>query len=268
LNDPKPIADFLERSFQEKSPTPPDFVAGAKFERHSYYALTSTFESYPQDGWYITKRGAAFAPTYDRYEVSLGYPVPVTIIAPRQAAAGRPWVFRAGYVSRDARVDQELLARGFHIVVGPLGFNSEGPEPADWDRLYKYLTDHGFSARPVMEGEGGAAGPVYEWSINNPDKVACIYSENAILRAPGVKAQPIDNLAPLAKAGVALMDVCGSLDPALNEQTRVLERRYKDMNGSITVLIEEGVGHFTNGPRDPRPIVDFIVSQVSRQPKP
>ena len=53
-----------------------------------------------------------------------------------------------------------------------------------------------------MEGAGGAAGAVYAWAIENPDKVSCIYAENPILHTGGVKIQPLDNLAPLAKAGV------------------------------------------------------------------
>jgi hypothetical protein len=33
------------------------------------------------------------------------------------------------------------------------------------------------------------------------------------------KTQPIDNLAPLAKAGVPILHDCGSLDPWLKERT-------------------------------------------------
>ena len=42
------------------------------------------------------------------------------------------------------------------------------------------------------------------------------------------KAQPLDNLAVLARAGVPVLHVCGSLDPLLASQTRVAEQRYKD----------------------------------------
>jgi len=42
---------------------------------------------------------------------------------------------------------------------------------------------------------------------------------------------PLDNLAPLAKAGVPLLQVCGSLDPQLADNTRVLEKRYKELAG-------------------------------------
>ena len=56
------------------------------------------------------------------------------------------------------------------------------------------------------------------------------------------------------------MHVCGSLDPALDEQTRVAEKRYKEMNGSITVIIQEGEGHYPTAPKDPKPVIEFILS--------
>ena len=65
------------------------------------------------------------------------------------------------------------------------------------------------------------------------------------------KSPPIDNLAPLAKAGVPILHDCGSLDPWLNDQTRVVEKRYKELGGQITVIVREGEGHFPLAPKDP-----------------
>ena len=49
-------------------------------------------------------------------------------------------------------------------------------------------------------------------AIANPDKVSCIYAENPLLRSHMSKAQPIDNLAPLAKAGVPMLPVLAGAD--------------------------------------------------------
>ena len=161
-------------------------------------------------------------------------------------------------------VDQSLLAKGFHIVIAPLTAQS-GAVREQWDATYKFLTDHGFSKKPVMEGTGTAAGEAYAWAIENPDKVACIYGRNPVLRSLMSKTPPLDNLAPLAKAGVPLLHVCGSLDPWLDDQTRVVEKRYKELGGPITVLVKEGEGHFPIAPKDPKPIVDFILSHQEPQ---
>jgi hypothetical protein len=72
--------------------------------------------------------------------------------------------------------------------------------------------------------------------------------------------QPIDNLAPLAKAGVPILPDRGSLDPWLRGHTRVVEKRYKELGGKITVLVTEGEGHFPVSRKDPKPVVDFILS--------
>jgi pimeloyl-ACP methyl ester carboxylesterase len=152
-----------------------------------------------------------------------------------------------------------LLAKGFHIVVGPVPYNSDGPLRAHWDTVYRHLTEHGFSRKPVLEGAGAAAGEAYAWAIENPDKVACVYGENPILHSHLAKTQPLDNLAPLAKAGVPLLHVCGSADPWLKDQTGVVEKRYKELGGKITVIIKEGEGHLPTAPRETKPVVDFIL---------
>ena len=60
-----------------------------------------------------------------------------------------------------------------------------------------------------------------------------------------------------------LLHVCGSLDPALGAQTRVVEKRFKELGGSITVIMKEGEGHYPLAPRNPKPVVDFIVGKAN-----
>jgi len=188
------------------------------------------------------------------------------VIVPKAEAPDRPWGFRSDFVNRDATVDLALLAKGFHIVTGPVPFNADGPRRADWDAVYKHLVDHGFSRNPVMEGAGMAAGEAYAWAIENPDKVSCIYGENPVLRSNLSKKQPLDNLAPLANARVPILHVCGSLDLWLNDQTRVAESRYKELGGKITVIVNEGEGHYPLAPKNPQLMVDFIVTNfLARQ---
>ena len=87
------------------------------------------------------------------------------------------------------------------------------------------------------------------------------------------KAQPLDNLAVLAKAGVPVLHVCGSLDPMYASQTQEAEKRYKELGATMTVIVQEGLGHYPTAPKDPKPVVDFIVGHqrpktASRQPIP
>ncbi len=255
LRNPKPIADFIEQSVQAvRSPAPA--FAGDKFTRASYYSSENFFRNYPDEDTYITCRGPLFSPCYDRYEFSVqGTSMTTTVIAPRTVAAGMPWVYRAGFVFRDAKVDQELLAKGFHIVTGPVGVSFV---VKDWNTAYEYLTGHGFSKKPAMEGAGGGGGEVYAWATENPDKVSCVYAENPRMYSALAKTQPLDNLAPLAKANVPLLHVCGSLDPWFKDNTLEVEKRYKKLGGKIQVIVKQGKGHYPLAPEDPAPVVDFV----------
>jgi pimeloyl-ACP methyl ester carboxylesterase len=264
LKDPTPIADFIEQSVKEIKTAPPAF-AGDDFVKNYYYSVTNFYRYYPSEENYLTVRGPLFTACYDRYQIeltNLNVDAFTTVIAPKVAAPGNPWVFRADFVKQDAVIDQALLAKGFYIVTGAVPYNADGPDMKQWNTIYKYLTGHGFSKKPVMEGDGGAAGEAYAWAIANPDKVSCIYAENPVMHSNTAKIQPLDNLAPLAKAGVPVLHVCGSLDPWLKDNTLVVEKRYKKLGGKITVIIRKGEGHYPLQADDPKPIVDFITAQA------
>src|SRR5258706_541904 len=109
---------------------------------------------------------------------------------------------------------------------------------------------------------GTAAGEAYAWAIENPDKVACIVGRNPALRSLMSKTAPLENLGPLAKAGVPLLHVCDKTDPWFNDQTKVVEQRYKDLGGKITVIINENDSRSPLAAADQIRVVDFIVGKA------
>ena len=262
LRDPSPIADFIERSVQPVINNPPAWLSG-RTTKSSFYSIGNTYRDFPKESTFVTTRGPWFSENYDRYSFELaGVEGSINVIIPKTAAPGKPWVFRSEFVSRDAAVDLALLAKGFHIVTGPVPYNADGPSLAQWNSVHQHLVAHGFSPTPVMESAGRAAGDAYAWAIANPTKVSCIYAENPVLRSHMAKLPILDSLAPLAKAGVPLLHVCGGLDPAFNEHTRILEKRYQELGGAITVIVKEGEGHYPLAPNDPKPVVDFITQRA------
>jgi len=266
LRDPGPIADWIVEHTRTSGGRPA--FAGENFMKSYYYSLVSSYSYLKEEKTYVTCRGPGFTECYDRYDAKTDSQWGLTgmaVIVPKATAPGKPWVFRADPIGRDAAVDQVLLARGFHIVVAPLVAQA-GPVRQQWDATYKLLVDHGFSRKPVMEGAGTAAGEAYAWAIENPDKVSCIYGENPALRSLMSKAPPLDHLDSLAKAGVPLIHACGSLDPWLDDQTRVAEKRHKELGGQIRVIVDEGKGHYPTAPRDPKPVVEFILAQQKEPP--
>src|ERR1700688_3835443 len=260
LQNAKPIADWIEQHMTPSTDNRPAFV-DATFTKGYYYSLEPSFIYLKEEDTYATARGPGFTECYDRYDgptsgkFKMGG---ISIIVPKTVAVGKPWVFTGDHIERDATVEQALLAKGYHILIlSPLG---SGMSRKEWDDAYKLLVDNGFSKKPVLKGTGAKAGEAYAWAVANPGKVSCIYARNPLMKSlMAGKQQPIDNLAALAKAGVPVLHDCGALDPWLDNQTRVVEKRYKELGGKITVIVRAGQGHFPLSPKDPKSVVDFIV---------
>jgi alpha-beta hydrolase superfamily lysophospholipase len=70
----------------------------------------------------------------------------------------------------------------------------------------------------------------------------------------------VDNLAPLAKAKISILSVCGDADKVvpIEENTRLVEQRYKALGGHIEVIVKPGCDHHPHSLKDPAPIVEFV----------
>jgi pimeloyl-ACP methyl ester carboxylesterase len=260
LIDPTPIADWMEQHMHPIDTNRPAF-ADATYSKTHYYSLENSYIYLKKEKTYATVRGPGYVPSYDRY-TSPGtgnfHADAMSIVVPEKPAPGKLWVFHPSFLDRDSAVALALLARGYYIVLPPI--SGSGAVQKEWDEVYKRMVDNGFSTKVAMEGTGAKAGESYAWAIANPDKVSVIYARNPYLHSLMSKTQPLDNLAPLAKAGVPILHDCGSLDPWLEGQTRVAEKRYKELGGNFTVLVTQGESHFPLSRKDPKPVVDFILS--------
>jgi hypothetical protein len=264
LRNPKPIADWIEQHLLPATSSQRPAFADDTYIKSYYYSLESTNIHLKEEKIYANCRGPGFIECFDRYDAKTESQWGVTglaVIVPKTAAPGKPWVFRADALGRDAAIDQTLLSRGFHLVIAPLT-SQAGPVKTQWNAAYKLLTTHGFSAKPILEGTGTAAGEAYAWALENPDKVACILGRNPALRSLMSSAPLLDNLAPLAKAGVPLLHVCDRNDPWFEEQTKVVQQRYRGLGGSITVIVNQNDGSALAW-ADRTRAVDLLVAQAA-----
>ena len=214
------------------------------------------------------------------------------IVAPKAAAKGRPWIWRARFFGHEPQTDIALLNKGFHVVYMDVANLFGAPKAvAHWNAFYAYLTGkHGFAKKAALEGMSRGGLIIYNWAAANPDKVACIYGDapvcdfkswpgkrgggtwQACLKAYGLteeqalayKGNPIDNLAPLAKAKVPLLNICGGADKVVPvaENTAILQERYEKLGGPITVIVKDGVGHHPHSLKDPSRIVAFVLKHT------
>lgn len=218
------------------------------------------------------------------------------VVEPKQAAPGNPWTwcmeFPDAFTERTGVPD--LLAKGFfhcHIVVG----NTHGCPAAlkHFDAFYQAIVAKGLAKKGTLIGISRGGLYAYNWASRNTDKVACIYGDapvcdfkswpggkgkgkgsagdwSALIKNYGFKDEaealaykgnPVDSLAPLAKAKIPLIHVVGDADDVVPaaENTAIIEQRYKALGGEIVVIHKPGVGHHPHGLDKPQPVVDFIL---------
>lgn len=215
------------------------------------------------------------------------------VVAPKEVAAGKPWVWRARFFGHEPQADLALLALGYHIAYCDVGNLFGSPKAVGhWNAFYAEMTEkHGFARKVALEGMSRGGLIIYNWAAANPEKVACLYGDapvcdfkswpggkgsgkgggkawNTCLNAYGFdeaaalayKGNPIDRLEPLAQAKIPILHVIGGADDVVPpaENSDIVEKGYKALGGDITVIRKEGVGHHPHALKDPAPIVEFV----------
>lgn len=222
----------------------------------------------------------------------------VLVVVPDQVAKGRPWVWHGEFFGHKPAPDIALLKKGFHIVYLNVPNMLGSPTAvAHWNDCYRHLTKvHGLSKKPALVGLSRGGLYCYNWAIANPNSVSCIYGDAPVCdfkswpggfgkgkgsprdwklvlqqwkfkddaEAKEYKGNPVDQLEPLAKAGVPLLHVYGDADDVVpwNENTGVLAERYKALGGTIQLIGKPGIGHHPHGLEDSTPIVEFILKHT------
>jgi len=223
------------------------------------------------------------------------------VVEPKTALPGLPWSwcmeFPDAFTERCAA--PQLLAAGFHHVHIEVG-NTYGSPGAvkHFNAFYDLLIANGFAKKGALIGLSRGGLYAYRFASERPESVAVIYGDAPacdikvalggngygkgdagewanLMQAYGFKDEaealayrgnPVDTLAPLAKAKVAIIHVIGDADdvvaPAKNSD--LVEQRYRQLGGEIQVIRKPGVGHHPHGLDDPKPVVDFILKHASQ----
>jgi len=222
------------------------------------------------------------------------------IVEPKQALPGNPWTWCLEFP--DAFTPNtgvlQLLAKGFfhvHIVVG----NTFGCPAAikHFEAFYPVLQQSGLAVKGALVALSRGGLYAYNWTSRHPDTVACIYADNPVgdfKSWPGGKGKgpgsandwkkllddyefkseseamawphnPIDSLAPIAKAGIPLLHVVGDIDEVvpLAENSAIVEKRYRALGGSIEMIHKPECLHHPHGLEEPTPIVEFILRHAA-----
>ena len=214
-----------------------------------------------------------------------------TVVVPKKAAKGNPWIWRPAFFDAFPSVDKALLEKGFHIVYYDVTHLYGSPRAVSLGtEFYKDITDrYGLSPKVTLEGFSRGGLFAFNWAAQNTDKVACIYVDAPVCNVfswPGrknatlwndllkewnltdaemehFKGNPIDNLAPIAAAGIPIINVCGDSDQTVpyKENMDVVRSRYLAAGGPVEVILKKGCDHHPHSLDNPEPVVDFILRQ-------
>lgn len=218
------------------------------------------------------------------------------IVQPRVTAAGRPILWVAEFFGTLPQVELALAQRGWHVVTcDVMGLLGSPVAMGHWEKFHDVLVKAGLGGKFTLLGISRGGLYSYNWAVLHPGTVACLYGDapvcdfkswpggkgksnapskpdwDAVIRYYGFKDEaaalafkknPVDNLAPLAQAGIPIIHVVGQADRVVpvEENTDLVEQRYKALGGTIQVIRKPGVDHHPHGLANPQPVLDFILA--------
>ena len=218
---------------------------------------------------------------------------PAFLICPqgKQQSAPMPWVWYAPAIRGQPRpahvwMFRQFLAKGIAVAGIDVGESMGNPDGrAAFSAFHRLLTeDHGCAQQATLMPQSRGGLMLYNWAAEYPDHVACvagIYTVCDMSSWPGLKRaapayglsedelaavlsqhNPIDRLQPLADAGIPILHIHGDSDkPApIEENSGELARRYRELGGSIQLVVVPGKGH-EEAPEifQCQQVVDFVI---------
>ena len=213
----------------------------------------------------------------------------------RPAKRPIPWVWYAPTLpalpeARETWMFERFLAAGIAVAGVDVGESYGNPQGrAHFTALYRELTERrGFSRKPCLLPRSRGGLMLYNWAAEHPDSVGCIAGIYPVcnlrswpgldracgaygLTAEQLAAQltqhnPIDRLAPLAKAGVPIFHIHGNTDDVvpLPDNSALLASRYRELGGSMRLRIPPGQGHNVwDGFFQCQELVEFVIAHAS-----
>jgi len=194
---------------------------------------------------------------------------PCFVVEPKIAAPGRPWIWRTSFPDYHPEVDLELLHNGFHIgfinCVDMLGADSAlDLMDAFYDQVRERWT---LAERPALEAVSRGGLHAYRYATRRPERIAAIYADVPVMDLkswpmghPGAERQvadalkhygladkealsayrgnPIDLLAPIAKARIPLRHVISLDDKVVPPEANSLEakRRLQKLGHDMEIV--------------------------------
>ncbi|MBB6731396.1 alpha/beta fold hydrolase [Cohnella zeiphila] len=215
------------------------------------------------------------------------------LILPKEPAAGRPWVWRAEFFDAFAYADRALLAQGWCLAYYRISDMYGCPGAVERMRQFQDYAEEKFdlAKRTVLFGFSRGGLYSFNYAAAHPERVRLLYLDAPVLdirswpgglgAGPGsafewslclavyglteetardAKVSPLDQVEPVAAAGIPILIVAGDADEPVpyEENGALLAERYRELGGTIETIVKPGVGHHPHSLSDPAPIVAFV----------
>jgi len=229
-----------------------------------------------------------------------------TVVVPDKPLPGRPWVWRGEFFGAFADADAALVKAGWHLAYLKVPDLFGSPKAmAKWEKFHAaMLGEYGLHHRPGLIGLSRGGLYCLNWAAAHPDQTLAVYLDNAVCdfkswpggkprglgAGPGSEAEwkkllaaydfktnaeavayklnPVDNLAPLAKAKVPLLLVYGDADTLVpvKENSEAVFERYTRLGGPVERVVKPGQDHHPHGLKDVTPVVEFFAQALAAAP--
>lgn len=187
---------------------------------------------------------------------------------------------------------EKALAAGFHIAGVEVGCSCASPAAADVCQEFyeRVVADYGLHRRARIMGQSHGGLIAYGWAFRHPecvDRIAGICPATDFRSWPmlpnvitfpakgldydlslgeldrrAAEFNPIDNLAPLAKAGVKILHIHGDKDTLvpMDRNSTELADRYRKLGGSAEIVVIKGLGHGGQELYQSEPFLKFLLA--------
>ena len=184
---------------------------------------------------------------------------------------------------------ERFLAKGIAIAGVDVGESFGSPAGRSiYSALHQHLvTTFHFDARACLLARSRGGLMLYNWAADHPDKICCIagiYPVCDLRSYPGLnrtsracemtvdelrealpKHNPIDRLAPLAKANVPIFHIHGNVDAVvpLEANSETVANTYRQLGGSMQLEIAPNQGHnMWRGFFECQPLIEFVITHA------
>ncbi|OPJ63933.1 alpha/beta hydrolase family protein [Clostridium oryzae] len=221
------------------------------------------------------------------------------VIEPKEAAEGRPWIWRTEFFDAFSQADMAMVDKGWHLAYYKIQDMYGCPQAVELMRNFHMYVVKKFSLKNKVVQFGFSRGGLYafNYTAKYSEDIAALYLDAPVMdvkswpagkgigegapkewneckelygiteeKLDDFKGSPLDKVEIVAEAKIPIIIVAGDSDRVVPycENGQKLVKRYKELGGLIKEIVKAGCDHHPHSLDNPEPIVNFILENAKR----